>query len=74
MGNKISKSWSDSFRSCKNVTCFDNCKCLRCWRQKQQNVATTLEITNLPYIDGDEVGKQIINIILIYLCTHLKFK
>lgn len=62
MGNKISKSWSESLRSCKNVTCFDGC-CSCCVDTppsvygKPRN-ATTLDTISMPYID--EVGKNII--------------
>ena len=62
MGNKFSKTCGDTFRSCKNVTCFDNCECLKCFKKKPKaNGAfgsrsfTTLNTISMPYID--EAGK-----------------
>lgn len=60
MGNQISKWWDDCARTCKNVTCFDDCQCFRCFQRKSKNKANerrsfTLETVSMPYID--EVGE-----------------
>jgi hypothetical protein len=73
MGNKISKSFSESLRSCKNVTCFDGC-CSCCIDTppsvygKPRN-ATTLDTISMPYID--EVGKNILHIKIKFQITIL---
>ena len=63
MGNKISKTCGDTYRSCRNVTCLDDCKCLRCFKRKSggpfvPSSQATLETISMPYID--ETGKLLI--------------
>lgn len=59
MGNKCSKWCNNTRRSCKNVTCFDNCSCLRCFKRSPKKLdgirSLTLETVSMPYID--EAGK-----------------
>lgn len=60
MGNQISKRWEDVSRSCKNVTCFDNCNCFKCFKKrknKNERRSLKLEIVSMPYIDADEGGE-----------------
>lgn len=62
MGNRISKWWDGVSRSCKNVTCFDDCNCFKCFGKSKQKTpnerrSLTLETVSMPYIDADEAGE-----------------
>ncbi|KAG5680336.1 hypothetical protein PVAND_009847 [Polypedilum vanderplanki] len=54
MGNRISKWWSNTKRSCRNVTCLD--PCFSCFQRssklkRNDRRSLTLETVSMPYID-----------------------
>ena len=61
MGNQISSCYNDVSRNCKNVTCFDNCKCFECFKRKRNLHGERRSITleSMPYIDADDRENEV---------------